>query len=125
MSTNIGGMVFFEWLLEDGEIEPDSDDECQQEEDGELSDDGSQFTTKIIDNTEDHDIFDNLARQPSGEEPPEAITEKSKDAVQLLFISISLLLQIKKLSCFQKIVRVFKDPVQRSRGANQNQRLKR
>ena len=32
-------------------------DERLQEEDGELSDDAIQFTTKTIDDTEDHDIF--------------------------------------------------------------------
>ena len=92
MSADIGGMVFFEWLLVDGEIEPDSGDERLQEEDGEFSDDASQFTTETIDNPEDHDISDNLADRPSDEEPPEAIAEGGQDIVQLLFISISLAL---------------------------------
>ena len=44
----------------------------------------------MIDNTEDHDISDNLADRPSDEENPEAIAEGGQDAVQLLFMSISL-----------------------------------
>ena len=75
MSSDIGIMVFFEWLLKDDEIKPDSGDGSLQEEDGELSDDASQFTTEMINNTEDHDISDNLADLPSDEEPPEAITD--------------------------------------------------
>ena len=70
MSANIGGMVFFERLIEDGEIEPDSGDECLQEEDSELSDNASQFTTEIINDPKDHDISDNLADRPSNEESP-------------------------------------------------------
>ena len=92
MSADIGGMVFFGWLLEDGEIKPDLGDERLQEEDGELSDDVSHFTTKTINDPEDHDISDNLADWPSDEEPPEAISEGGQDSVQLLFISISLAL---------------------------------
>ena len=38
MSADIGGMVFFEQLLEDGEIEPDLGDKRLQNDDGELSD---------------------------------------------------------------------------------------
>ena len=41
MSVNIGGVAFLEWLLKDGEIEPDLGDGRLQEEDGELSDDAS------------------------------------------------------------------------------------
>ena len=85
-------MVFFEWLLEDDEIKPDSGDGHLQEEDGELSDDASQLTTETINGPEDHDISDNLADRPSNEEPPEVITEGGQDAVQLLIISISLAL---------------------------------
>ena len=92
MSAEIGGMVFFGWLLEDGEIVPDVGHECLEEEDGKLSDDASQFTTRLINDPEDHDISDNLADWPSDEEPPEAISEGGQDAVQLLFISISLAL---------------------------------
>ena len=92
MSADIGGMVFFGWLLEDGEIEPDVGDERLEEEDHELSDDASQFTTRLINDPEDHDISDNLADWPSDEEPPEAISEGGQDAVQLLFIYISLAL---------------------------------
>ena len=92
MSADIGGMVFFGWLLEDGEIEPNLGDKLLQEEDGEFSDDASQFTTRLINDPEDHDISDNLADWPSNEEPPEAILEGGQDAVQLLFISISLAL---------------------------------
>ena len=92
MSANIKGMVFFEWLLEDGEIEPDSDDKRLQEEDGELLDDTIQFTTERIDDPEDHDISDNLADQPIDEEPSEAIAEGGQDSVQLLLIYISLAL---------------------------------
>ena len=92
MSADIGGIVFFGWLLEDGEIEPDVGNECSEEEDGKFSDDTSQFTTKTINNPEDHDISDNLADWPSDEEPPEAIAEGGQDSVQLLFISISLAL---------------------------------
>ena len=92
MSVDIGGVVFSEWVLEDCGIEPDLGDERLQEEDGELLDDTIQFTTKRIDNPEDHDISDNLADQPIDEEPSEAIAEGGQDAVQLLFISISLAL---------------------------------
>ena len=45
MSVNIRGVVFFKHLLEDGEIEPDSGNGLSQEDDGELSDNASQFTT--------------------------------------------------------------------------------
>ena len=48
MSADIGGMVFFEWLLEDGEIDPDLGDKRLQEEVGQLSDDTGQFTTETI-----------------------------------------------------------------------------
>ena len=75
MSSDIGGMVFFGWLLEDGEIEPNLGDKCLQEEDGELSDDASQFTTRTINYPGDHDISDNLADWSSDEEPPEVISE--------------------------------------------------
>ena len=92
MPTDIKGMVFFEWLLEDGEIKPDSGDEHLQEEDGELSDNASQFTTDTIKDSKDNDISNNLFDLPSNEEPPEAIAEGGQDAVQLLFISISLAL---------------------------------
>ena len=92
MSADRWGMVFFGWLSEDGEIEQNLGDECLQEEDGELSDDASHFTTKTINNPKDHDISDNLADWPSDEEPPEAIAKGGQDAVQLLFISISLAL---------------------------------
>ena len=69
MSADIGGMVLFKWLLEDGEIKPNSGDERLQERDGEFSDDENQFTTKKIDYPEDHDISENIADQPSDEEP--------------------------------------------------------
>ena len=92
MSSDIGGMVFFEWLLEDGEIEPDLGDKRLQEEHGELLDNSSQFTTKTIDNSQDHDISDNLDDRPSNEETPKAISEGGKYTVKLLFISISLAL---------------------------------
>ena len=92
MSVNIGGVVFFELLLEDGEIEPDLGDVRLQEEDGKLSDEASRLNTKTINNPKDHDISDNLAAWPSNEDPPEAIAEGGQDAVQLLFISISLAL---------------------------------
>ena len=82
LSVDIGGMVFFEWLLADGEIEPDLVDGRLQEEDGELSDDASQFTTKTIDNHEDHDTSDNLSKWPSDDKPPEAISDGGQDAVQ-------------------------------------------
>ena len=90
MSANIRYMVFFEQMLEDGEIYPDSGDKHFQEDDGELSDDASQFTNKNIDGTEYHDIYENLAYLTSNEEPPEQITEgfktQSKLASQLLKI---------------------------------------
>ena len=92
MSGKIRGMVSFGWLLEDGGIEPDVGDKCLQEEDGKFLDDASQFTTKMINYPEDYDISDNLADWTSDEEPPEAIAEGCQDAVQLLFISISLAL---------------------------------
>ena len=82
MSTNIGGMVFFEWLLKDGEIKPDSGDKILQQEDGELSDDASQFTTDTINDTEYTDISDNLADRPSDEDPPEEISEGGQDVSQ-------------------------------------------
>ena len=82
MSTNIGGMVFFECLLKDGEIKPDSGDKILQEEDGELSDDASQFTTNTINDTEYPDISDNFADRPSDEDPPEEISEGGQDSVQ-------------------------------------------
>ena len=92
MSADIGGVVFFEWLLEDGKIEPDSGDERLQEEEGEFPDNASQFSTETIKYTEYHDIYDNLADQPSDEEPPEAIAEWGQNSVQLLFVSILLAL---------------------------------
>ena len=46
----------------------------------------------MIDDPKDHDISDNIADQPSDEEPTEAITEGGQYVVQLLFISISLAL---------------------------------
>ena len=55
-------------------------------------DDASQFTTKMINDPKDHDISDNIADWTSDEDPPEAIAEGGQDAVQLLFISISLAL---------------------------------
>ena len=51
MSVIIGSMVFFEQLLKDGKIDPDLGEKCLQEDDGEFSDNASQFTTKRIDNT--------------------------------------------------------------------------
>ena len=75
MSVDIGGVVFSEWVLEDCGIEPDLGDERLQEEDGELSDNASQFTTETIDKTKGYDTSDNLADQPSDEEPTEAIAE--------------------------------------------------
>ena len=66
-------MVFFEWLLEDGEIEPDSGDECLQEENGEFLDNSSQFNTETIDDPTDHNISNYISYRPSDEEPPEAI----------------------------------------------------
>ena len=86
MSSEIRGMVFFECLLEDGEIEPDSGDKRLQEEDGELLDDTIHFITETIDDTEYHYIYKNIADRPSDEEPSEAIAEGGQDAVQLLFI---------------------------------------
>ena len=66
-------MVFFNQLLGDGEIDPNSGDKLLQEGGGELLDNASQFTTKTINNTEDHDISENLANWGTNEEPPEAI----------------------------------------------------
>ena len=63
VSADIGGMVFFEWLLEDGEIKPDLGDGRLQEEDGNFSDDASQFATKTIDDPKDHYISDMLTDQ--------------------------------------------------------------
>ena len=65
MSASIGGVVFFENLLKDGEIEPDLVNENLQEYDGELSDEVRQFTTNKIYNPEDHYIYDTLADWPS------------------------------------------------------------
>ena len=79
-------------MVVDGEIDPDSGDERLHEEDGELSDDASHFTTETINDPEYHDTSDNISDRPSDEEPPEAIAEGGQDAVQLLFISISLAL---------------------------------
>ena len=73
MSGKIRGKVFFGWLLEDGEIEPDVGDKCLQEVDGKFPDDASEFITKMINDPEDHDVSDNLADWPSDEDPPEAI----------------------------------------------------
>ena len=79
-------------MLEDGKIEPDSGDGRLQEEDSELMNDTSQFTTDTIDDPEDHYTSENIDNLPSYEKPPEAIAYGGKDAVQLLFISISLAL---------------------------------
>ena len=86
------GACFFWWLLEDGEIQPDLGDERLQEEYGELSVDMSLFATETIDDPKYHDISDNLTDRTSNEYPPEAIVEGGQDAVQLLFIYISLAL---------------------------------
>ena len=82
MSADIEGRVFFGWLLKDGEIELDYFEERLQEEDGELSDDTSQFTTETIDNPEDHDISDNISDRPFDEDPTESIAEGGQHAVQ-------------------------------------------
>ena len=82
MSANIGSMVFFDKILEDGEIDPDSVDWRLQEDGGEFSDDAIHFTTKMIDNPKDHAISDNLANRTSDEGPTEAITEEGQNAVQ-------------------------------------------
>ena len=82
MSANIGGMVFFELLLKDGEINPDLGAERLQEDDGEFSDDASQFTTKEINDPKYYDIFDNIVNRPSQEEPPEEVSEGVQDSSQ-------------------------------------------
>ena len=84
MSADIKGMVFFEQQLKDGKIKPYLGDEHLQEEAGELLDDASQFTTETIINPEDHDIYENLANQPTYEEPPEEISERCQDSVFFL-----------------------------------------
>ena len=76
------GLVSFEWLLEDGEIDPNLGDRRLQQEDGEFSDDVNHFITKTIDDHEDHDISDNLSKWPSDDKPPEAISDGVQDAVQ-------------------------------------------
>ena len=67
MSADIGVMVFFDWLLEDGEIEPYLSNKLLQEEDGEFSDDASQFATKTINDPKYHDISGNISDIPSNE----------------------------------------------------------
>ena len=67
MSADIGGMVFFDWLLEDGEIEPYLGNKLLQEEDGEFSDNASQFSTKTINDPKYHDISENISDIPSNE----------------------------------------------------------
>ena len=52
------------------------------EDEGELLYKASQFTTKRIENPEDHDISNNLADLPINEEPPEAIVEGGLHEVQ-------------------------------------------
>ena len=102
MFVDIGGVEFFEWLLKDGEIEPDSGNTCLQEKDGELLDNASQFTTNKINNPEDHDISDNFLINQGMKSLQKKLQNGGKDAVQLLFISISLALCIQKLDYFQK-----------------------
>ena len=82
MSVNIGGIVFFNQLLEDDEIEPYSGNERFQEDDGQFSNNVGQFTTKKIKNTKDHDISDNIANQTRDEDPTEEISEGGQDEVQ-------------------------------------------
>ena len=53
---------------------PDLGNERLQGVDGEFPDDVSQFTTKMINDPDYHDILTNLSDQPSDEEPPEAIS---------------------------------------------------
>ena len=69
MYSEIRGMLFFEQLLEDGEIDPYSVDGRLHEDDGKFSDNATQFTTKTIKDTKDHDISDNIVDWPSYEEP--------------------------------------------------------
>ena len=66
-------MVFFNQLLGDGEIDPNSGDKLLREGGGEFLDNASQFTTKTINDPEDHDISENLANWGTNEEPPEEI----------------------------------------------------
>ena len=65
MYVSIGGVVFLKQMLKDGEINPYLGDKCLQEDDGELSDNASQSTTKTINDPKDHDISDNLVDRPS------------------------------------------------------------
>ena len=87
MSADIGGMVFFGWLLEDGEIEPNLGDKLLQEEDGEFSDDASQFTTDPIKDPKYCDFYENLVDRIIDEEPLEVIAEGGQDAVKIGVIS--------------------------------------
>ena len=48
MSIDIGGLEFFEHLLEDSEIDPYLGDKRLQEDDGKLSDNAIQLTTERI-----------------------------------------------------------------------------
>ena len=88
---DIGGMVFFGKLIEDGDIEPDSGDKIFQEDDGELSDNASHFASETINDPEDHHIYDNIANQPRNEEPPEVIEGRG---VKIHYKPASYLLKI-------------------------------
>ena len=82
MSANIRGMVFFEQLLEDGEIDSYLGNERLKEDHDEFSHNASQFDTKTINNPKYHDIFDNISNRPSNENPTEEISEGVQDEFQ-------------------------------------------
>ena len=82
MSADIRGVVFFKKILKDGEINPDSGNERLQEDDGEFLDDASHFTTDMINNSEYHDISENITDRTINEDPPEEISEGGQDSVQ-------------------------------------------
>ena len=92
MSADIRVVVFFKKILKDGEINPDSGNERLQEDDGEFLDNASHFTTDMINNSEYHDISENITDRTINEDPPEEIAEGGQDSVQLLFIYIWLAL---------------------------------
>ena len=54
-----------------------------QGDDVEFLDDVIQFTTKTIDDSKYHDIYDNLVDQPRDEDPLESIAEGDQDAYQI------------------------------------------
>ena len=88
MISDIVGTFFFEWLLKDGEIDPDSGYKWLQDEDGELSDNASQLTPKMIKYPKDNDIPDSLFDQPSDEYSTEAISEGGQYAFQTSVTSV-------------------------------------